>query len=126
MPGSWASPPISLPRYGVGNDDNTSLGNKETGAQAAGPIWRAFMRSALQGRPDLKFIMPPDVALAQWDSSVGPRTDAFKPDQAPGSSDGTIGAGDSGPPGDLGLTADSSAAGQGSGVGVDSGLGGLY
>jgi penicillin-binding protein 1A len=105
----------------IGNDDNTSLGDNEQGGRVAAPIWHEFMQAALRDRPDLKFLVPDGVTLARWNTSRGPRIDAFKPDQAPGGSQGVIGGG-SGT--DSGLTASSADAG--AGVGVDSGMGGLY
>jgi penicillin-binding protein 1A len=39
----------------VGFDDRTSLGKKETGAQAALPIWMDLMKVAIAGKPDEKF-----------------------------------------------------------------------
>ena len=43
----------------VGFDEKKSLGNKETGAVAALPIWMDFMRVALQGRESEDFAAPP-------------------------------------------------------------------
>jgi penicillin-binding protein 1A len=39
----------------IGFDDRTSLGDKETGARAALPIWIDFMRVAIAGKPDEQF-----------------------------------------------------------------------
>jgi penicillin-binding protein 1A len=39
----------------VGYDTRESLGNKETGAVAALPIWMNFMRAAIAGKPDEQF-----------------------------------------------------------------------
>jgi penicillin-binding protein 1A len=44
----------------IGFDEKVSLGNKETGGQAALPIWMDFMRVALKGRDDEKFAPPDD------------------------------------------------------------------
>ncbi len=52
----------------VGFDEKKTLGNKETGAAAALPIWMDFMRVALQGRESEDFAAPPPTtpsALAQ-------------------------------------------------------------
>ncbi len=52
----------------VGFDEKKTLGNKETGAMAALPIWIDFMRVALQGRESEDFAAPPPVthsAVAQ-------------------------------------------------------------
>ena len=40
----------------VGYDNNQSLGDKETGARAALPIWMTFMRAAIAGKPDETFL----------------------------------------------------------------------
>ncbi|HEX4758802.1 MAG TPA: PBP1A family penicillin-binding protein [Terracidiphilus sp.] len=39
----------------VGFDSRESLGEKETGARAALPIWMTFMRAAIEGKPDEQF-----------------------------------------------------------------------
>jgi penicillin-binding protein 1A len=39
----------------VGYDSRESLGEKETGARAALPIWMTFMRAAIAGKPDEQF-----------------------------------------------------------------------
>ncbi len=43
----------------VGYDEKKTLGNKETGAVAALPIWMDFMRVALQGKESEDFAAPP-------------------------------------------------------------------
>jgi penicillin-binding protein 1A len=40
----------------VGFDTNQSLGEKETGARAALPIWMTWMRAAIVGKDDEKFL----------------------------------------------------------------------
>src|SRR6185312_15787370 len=40
----------------VGYDDNKTLGNHETGARAALPIWMTFMKAAIAGHPDEYFL----------------------------------------------------------------------
>ena len=52
----------------VGFDNPASLGNNETGAAVAGPIWHDFMAVALKNRPVLTFQPPPGVTMAAWDS----------------------------------------------------------
>ncbi len=54
----------------VGYDDNRSLGNKETGARAASPIWVAFMQESLKEQPADGF-PPPDGIIY---SAVDPKT----------------------------------------------------
>jgi len=48
----------------VGFDEKKTLGNKETGAQAALPIWMEFMKAAIAEKPDEKFPEPPPEVLA--------------------------------------------------------------
>jgi penicillin-binding protein 1A len=43
----------------VGYDEKKSLGPKETGAQAALPIWMDVMKAALKGRENEDFALPP-------------------------------------------------------------------
>lgn len=102
----------------IGNDDNTSLGDKETGGSVAAPIWHDFMAVALKTRPSLQFRMPEGLKMVAWDGGGG-RIDAFKPDQQPGGSQGTIGGGEA-------VSDDLSVSARGPGVGIDSGMGGLY
>jgi penicillin-binding protein 1A len=40
----------------VGNDNRESLGDKETGARAALPLWMTFMRAAIAGKDDEQFL----------------------------------------------------------------------
>jgi penicillin-binding protein 1A len=101
----------------VGFDTPTSLGNSETGATNAAPIWRDFMGFALKNRPKLTFPMSPGVTMSAWDSGNGTVTDAFKPDQVPGASAPVVG---------VSASAGPSTAGGANAGGVDSGLGGLY
>ncbi len=102
----------------IGFDDNTSLGDKETGGSVSAPIFREYMKKALEGRPNLVFRAPDGVKLVAWDSGAGRVTDAFKTGQEAGASQGTIGGGE-----DREGVAVSAA---GPGVGIDSGVGGLY
>jgi penicillin-binding protein 1A len=108
----------------VGFDNPATLGNNETGAALAGPIWHDFMAVALKGRPVLTFPQPPGVTMASWDSGSGTVTDAFKPDQVPGASHpiGGVVASDAMPQ-DGATSAGTTPAVHG---GVDSSMGGLY
>jgi penicillin-binding protein 1A len=108
----------------VGFDNPASLGDNQTGAAVAGPIWHDFMAFALKNRPVLQFQQPPGVTMAQWDTGSGVVTDAFKPDQVPGASR-PIGSGfmSSTAPSDGTQPAAADGSGRPSG---DSGLGGLY
>ena len=107
----------------IGFDNNSSLGEKETGSSLSAPVWHDYMAFALKNRPNLEFKMPEGLKMATWSSGNGSRTDAFKPDQVPGASGGTVGgsSGGGGHHGDGGEVAVS-----GGGVGIDSGMGGLY
>ncbi len=107
----------------VGFDNPATLGNNETGAQVAGPVWHDFMAVALKNRPVLQFQQPPGVTMATWDTGSGVVTDAFKPDQVPGASRPLGGAVASGPGQDGATAAGASDTAHG---GVDSNLGGLY
>ena len=53
----------------VGLDDNQVLGL--SGAQSALPIWTAFMKRALAGRPSQPFPPPPGVTLVEIDRDTG-------------------------------------------------------
>ncbi|MFQ5509468.1 MAG: penicillin-binding protein 1A [Leptospirillia bacterium] len=55
----------------VGMDDHTPLGNKETGARAALPIWIDFMRAALKRVPDTPFSIPKGIVYAKIDPATG-------------------------------------------------------
>jgi penicillin-binding protein 1A len=55
----------------VGFDDRRSLGESETGARAALPIWMAFMKEALSQLPVVPFEIPDGVTFVKVDSSTG-------------------------------------------------------
>ena len=105
----------------VGFDNPATLGNNETGAAVAGPVWHDFMAAALKNRPVLQFQQPPGVTMATWSSGSGTVTDAFKPDQVPGASQPLAGAVPASPDG-----AAASGGSQAVHGGVDSSLGGIY
>ncbi len=98
-----------------------TLGNNAFGATTAGPIWHDYMAVALANRPNLKFIAPPGVIMASWDTGSGQVTDAFKPGQNPGGSSASIGRPSAGGGGSNDPRPAKPTAG-----GVDSDLGGLY
>jgi len=54
----------------VGRDEYKTLGNLETGARSALPIWIEFMTKALAGRPFQYFDIPDDVVKV----SINPLT----------------------------------------------------
>lgn len=67
----------------VGFDEKArSLGNKETGAMAALPIWIDFMKVAIQGKDNEKFPEAAPAPPAQANNAPRPKLD--KPDVAPG------------------------------------------
>jgi len=71
----------------VGMDDERSLGPKETGSQAAAPIFIAYMKEVLKGAPALPFPQSPGTVLAKRKSEEtrsGPDDDeeAVQPDEA--------------------------------------------
>ena len=53
----------------VGFDNNQPIGL--SGSQAALPIWTAFMKRALAGRPSVPFDVPPGVVFADIDKDTG-------------------------------------------------------
>ena len=53
----------------VGLDDNQILGL--SGAQSALPIWTAFMKRALAGRPNQPFAVPPGLSVVEIDRDTG-------------------------------------------------------
>ncbi len=119
----------------VGYDNPQTLGDKQTGAAVAGPIWREFMDAALAQTPAHDFRVPDGVTLNRWGCGAHECIDAFKPDQTPGdggiggtdapaaAASGTVSMMDAVPGGQQDQAA---APGAGSGTGVDSGVGGLY
>ena len=62
----------------IGYDEKKSLGDKETGARAALPIWMQFMNVALAGKDPGEFPPMP----APQSSGMAQRVDT--PDVAPG------------------------------------------
>ena len=60
----------------VGYDEKKTLGNKETGAMAALPIWMDFMRVALKGRESEDFAAPPP----EVKSAVAQKVDTPEPE----------------------------------------------
>jgi penicillin-binding protein 1A len=55
----------------VGLDHHETLGDKETGARAALPIWIDFMEQALRGQPYRDFALPEGVVAVQMDAQSG-------------------------------------------------------
>ena len=70
----------------VGYDEKKTLGDKETGAQAALPIWIDFMRVAIAGKKDEQFPAPPpeDVAGSKESDGSGSHPQSAKDGQLGG------------------------------------------
>jgi penicillin-binding protein 1A len=64
----------------VGYDEIKPLGEKETGAHAALPIWMAYMKDVLQPLPVIPFAIPENIVFAKID----PATGMLAPDGASG------------------------------------------
>ena len=122
----------------VGFDNPRTLGDKQTGAVVAGPIWRNYMQAVLADTPPHDFRVPDGVTVNSWGCGSHMCVDAFKPDQDPGAG-GVGGTDDAASDGGSGavtmmdaVPASATTPGQpppqprGSGTGVDSGVGGLY
>jgi penicillin-binding protein 1A len=63
----------------VGYDSRQSLGEKETGAKAALPIWMTFMKAAIAGKDGEKFPADSDVADSQKAAAEPPAKPQPKP-----------------------------------------------
>jgi penicillin-binding protein 1A len=55
----------------VGYDSRESLGDKETGARAALPIWMVFMKQAIAGKDDEEFLMDQDQGTPLMEAKAG-------------------------------------------------------
>lgn len=64
----------------VGFDDPRPLGNQETGAKAALPMWMDFMRTALNNRPETVTTTPPKIVSVRINGNSGQPTTADDPD----------------------------------------------
>ena len=67
--------PSLLTTVWVGFDDKISLGDKETGARAALPIWISFMGSALRNTPVEEFKVPPGITMVKVNIDTGMPSD---------------------------------------------------
>lgn len=85
------SPDLAVGVY-LGFDKPQSLGGRATAGTYAAPIFGAFMKEALEGKPNLQFRVPPGIKFIRVNSSTGQRTAAgdprailepFKPNTAP-------------------------------------------
>jgi penicillin-binding protein 1A len=77
----------------VGFDQPRSLGDRETGASGAVPIFKEFMAEALKDKPAVPFRIPPGIRLVRVDAKTGMLAssgspniilEAFKPGSEPG------------------------------------------
>jgi penicillin-binding protein 1A len=59
----------------IGHDQPRSLGNNETGAVAALPIWIAYMQKALKGAPEIAVEPPEGVVSLRINADTGLRDD---------------------------------------------------
>jgi penicillin-binding protein 1A len=82
----------------LGYDQPRSLGATAYAAQYAAPVFRDFMKLALNGKPDVPFRVPPGIKLISVDLRSGMRgsgqgsiLEAFKPGTAPPDSYSVIG-----------------------------------
>jgi penicillin-binding protein 1A len=85
------SPDLTVAVF-VGFDDPQTLGEHETGASAAAPIFRDFMADALKDKPPTPFRVPPGIRLVRVDAGTGRPAEigdtnviyeAFKPGSVP-------------------------------------------
>ena len=68
----------------VGFDSRQSLGEKETGARAALPIWMTFMKAAIAGKPDEQFPGGgPDSTLLKAAANLPAKPGSAQPAPAP-------------------------------------------
>jgi penicillin-binding protein 1A len=73
----------------VGFDNHDPLGNGETGAKAALPLWLQFMKGAEEGLPPRDFEVPPGVVFAQIDPATGLLAGASRPGRTEAFLEGT-------------------------------------
>ncbi len=85
------SPDLAVGVY-TGFDEPSSLGRSEAGSAVAVPIFRDFMRDALEGQPGIPFRVPPGIRLVRIDGKTGRIAgpgdqnvilEAFKPGTSP-------------------------------------------
>jgi len=76
----------------VGFDEPTDMGEHETGATAAAPVFRDFMMAALKDKTPVPFRVPPGIRLVRVNAATGRPAqpgdsnliyEAFKPDTVP-------------------------------------------
>ncbi|MGH7085963.1 MAG: penicillin-binding protein, partial [Acetobacteraceae bacterium] len=115
----------------TGFDDPKSLGHDETGSAVSAPVWNAFMKVALEGRPVLNWPVPPGITMQSFDTVDGMATGAFKTGETPdttvltASSASPGGGSDGGNPANPASAATTAASSTAS-SGLDAGMSGLY
>ncbi|MBB3808651.1 penicillin-binding protein 1A [Pseudochelatococcus contaminans] len=101
------SPDLAVGVY-MGFDRPRSLGAKAQAAAYAAPMFRDFMKIALEDKPATPFRVPPGIKLVKVDANTGKRTsgsgkgvilEAFKPGTAPPDSGGSAQVAEFGEPG---------------------------
>jgi penicillin-binding protein 1A len=55
----------------AGFDEPRTLGRRETGSSVAAPIFRDFMKEALDGKPAIPFRVPPGIRLVRVNAVTG-------------------------------------------------------
>jgi len=121
------SPDLAAGVY-VGFDNPRTLGKLEQGATVAAPIFRDFMKGALENKPATPFRVPPGIEFVNVDKltgnpaapgAAGSIQEAFKQGSAPG---------EPGAPATMVIGGDVPATGPGATAttGVEEGSGGLY
>lgn len=63
----------------IGFDDPKTLGARETGGSAALPVFKEFMKTALEGVPPTPFRVPDDVRMVQVNAATGKPTNSSDP-----------------------------------------------
>jgi penicillin-binding protein 1A len=63
----------------VGFDNPRPLGDRETGARAALPMWIDFMREALRGKPEINLVQPEGIVSVRIDTETGQLAHAESP-----------------------------------------------
>ena len=64
----------------AGFDNPRPLGDRETGARAALPMWIDYMRVALAGREEMPLIQPPGIVTVRIDTRTGELAEAESPE----------------------------------------------
>jgi penicillin-binding protein 1A len=72
------TPDLAVGVY-IGFDEPKSLGDKETGGSLAVPVFKEFMRTALEGTPPRPFRVPEGVSMVQVNAKTGRTTSASDP-----------------------------------------------